>query len=307
MIKDKLIIIIFISILFVLICVGFKLSIDTDTCTYERYEILDNTLHVQQTVVVTAFSPPAPPYQIVNSTPNFRDTMNATWVSSLAYSQIQGTYNDSFNMFDSSLLGSCSNISNMYKTASYYRLSGEYGCSSKTTLGDPSFQPLAPLVATDQPLEIELWTYLQLPTGKDPTWASQNVWASVQLQGDYVLNIINWQCSLKPNSSMYTLLPATENLTNVNGWYQNDTWPNNIYNTLIHVYIVWRYNNIIVYAGDATTPGQQMTQVSYINNWNPGSNLGTPIICSVNIKRPMSAGVLLGLNLWSNIKFRGGR
>lgn len=195
------------------------------------------------------------------------------------------------------------------------RLSAENGCSARSTFDDPGAQPNPPRNQSDPPLEIEIWTMMQIPAGRDVAWGLQNIWASVWFEGSGAwpdggeLDAIEWCCPGAPEANMHNKLTGA--YPNIAGFTQyNNNWPKSFYNNLIHIYVSWQYNKLIVYAGDANTSLTDMKQVAMVNNWNQSPNDKTNWFtgwrCVMDVKRYDSLGKQIGLNLWASVRTRGG-
>jgi hypothetical protein len=246
--------------------------------------------------------PKDPPYWIVDGGDKFKDMLSANFNSSRGG-----------GLFSGGPMGKCSNKSEIYKDGKYLRLSAENGCSARSTFDDPAYHFNPPASENDKPLEIEIWTMMQLPAGKDAKWGKENVWASVWFEGNGAwpesgeFDAIEWCCPGAPEANFHN--KTTGSYPNVAGWTQyNNNWPKDYYNKLIHVYTVWEYNRITVYAGTENDTKDQMKKVASMENWRTKDGTfwyrGWPVV--MDVKRYENLGQQKGFNLWAAIRTRGG-
>lgn len=257
---------------------------------------------VSPIVPTDSFTPPNPSYWIINGGNKFRDLNNATWSSSRGG-----------GLFRGGPMGVCANRAEIYKVGNYLKLSAESGCSAKSSFSDVSMHPNPPKTVSDPPLEIEIWCMMQIPADKDKAWGLKNVWASIWAEGvgewpgSGEVDVIEYCCSGPPESNFHSL--STRESRNVPGWEKyNNNWSTNIYNNLIHIYVVWELNQMTIYAGTNNEPREQMKKVAYINNWkiNDGTDFYKGWAFVMDVKRYDAIGYQKGLNLWGSIRCRGG-
>lgn len=254
------------------------------------------------TLINDSGRPKDPPYWIVTEGEKFKDLQTAGWRSSRGG-----------GLFTGGPMGKCSNRAEIYKDGPYMRLSAENGCSARSTFDDGQHHFNPPANENDKPLEVEIWTMMQLPAGKDAAWGKKNVWASVWFEGNGAwpesgeLDAIEWCCPGAPEANFHN--KTTGSYPNVSGWIQyNQNWPKDHYNKLIHIYVVWEYNRITVYAGSENDSKDQMKKVAFMENWRTKDGTfwyrGWPAV--MDVKRYENLGFQKGLNLWAAIKSKGG-
>lgn len=245
--------------------------------------------------------PSDPPYWIINGGEKFIDMVKAGWRSARGG-----------GLFNGGPMGKCSNRSELHKDGQYLRLSAEHGCSARSTFDDGQFHFNPPANENDKPLEIEIWTKMELPPGKDAEWGKKNVWASVWFEGNGAwpesgeFDAIEWCCPGPPESNFHN--KTTGSYPNVSGWTQyNNNWPES-FNKLIHVYTVWEYDKITVYAGAEGDSKEQMKKVASMHNWRTKDRTfwyrGWASV--LDVKRYDHLGYQKGFNLWAAIRTRGG-